>query len=109
LERAGATPLESYEVTTACCAAVTNSIEHAYGPGLAWIEVSGELRDREVGVTIVDSGSWRAPRAERNGRGLRLMEAFSDTVTVTTTDTGTTVALRRKLTIDPTPLTTSPR
>jgi serine phosphatase RsbU (regulator of sigma subunit)/anti-sigma regulatory factor (Ser/Thr protein kinase) len=98
LDDACATPQENYELTVACCEAASNAIEHAYGPSAASIEVSTALRDREVEITVVDCGRWRPPRGQHRGRGLSLIEAFTDTMDVTSTTDGTTLSMRRTLT-----------
>ena len=88
---------EIAEVVTACGEAATNAIEHAGARGSASFEVSGQVDGREVQITIRDYGAWRTPREGDHGRGLSLMRALMDTVQVTPTPEGTTVALRRRL------------
>jgi anti-sigma regulatory factor (Ser/Thr protein kinase) len=44
---------------------------------------------------VVDTGRWRAPRGRFRGRGITLMRALSDEVTIDRTDTGTRVRIRR--------------
>jgi anti-sigma regulatory factor (Ser/Thr protein kinase) len=78
-------------VTEACA----NSVEHAYGPGDASIQVRAALVDGEATVTIRDRGAWREPRGENRGRGIPVMRAFMDDVAIDSGDDGTTVELRR--------------
>ena len=80
-------------VTEACA----NSVEHAYGPGDATLDLRAELVDDEATVTIRDRGGWREPRGENRGRGIPVMREFMDDVAIETGDDGTTVDLRRRL------------
>jgi serine phosphatase RsbU (regulator of sigma subunit)/anti-sigma regulatory factor (Ser/Thr protein kinase) len=80
-------------VTEACA----NSVEHAYGPGDASIQVRAALADGEATVTIRDRGGWREPRGENRGRGIPVMRAFMDDVSIEAGDQGTTVELRRRM------------
>ena len=80
-------------VTEACA----NSVEHAYGPGDATIEVRAALVDGEAIVTVRDHGDWREPRAGNRGRGIPLMREFMDQVSIDTGGDATTVELRRRI------------
>jgi len=53
--------------------------------------------DDDVLVRVRDYGSWRQPRGQNRGRGLKLMETLMDEVNVRREQTGTTVELRRTL------------
>jgi PAS domain S-box-containing protein len=89
---------ESYEIILACNEAFANSVEHAYGPGDASVEVEAALAEGIVSVTVRDFGRWRAPRGDHRGRGLSLMESVMDSVTVRThPDEGTEVQMTRRL------------
>jgi anti-sigma regulatory factor (Ser/Thr protein kinase) len=87
--------LEISEVLTACGEAATNAIEHAGAGGP--FEMSGRLAGGVVEIEVRDFGAWREPREGDRGRGLSLMRALMDTVSVTPTPEGTTVRLRRSL------------
>jgi anti-sigma regulatory factor (Ser/Thr protein kinase) len=80
-------------VTEACA----NSVEHAYGPRDATIDLRAELTDGEAIVTVHDRGGWREPRGENRGRGIPVMKEFMDDVAIDTDDHGTTVGLRRRI------------
>jgi anti-sigma regulatory factor (Ser/Thr protein kinase)/putative methionine-R-sulfoxide reductase with GAF domain len=80
-------------VTEACA----NSVEHAYGPGDASIELRAALVDGEATVTVRDSGGWREPGGENRGRGIPVMKEFMDDVVIDAGDDGTTVELRRRI------------
>ena len=97
LQHAGGGEQEIAEITTACSEAATNAIEHAGSSDDEPFEVTGRIRERQVGITVRDFGAWRASRAGDQGRGLSLMRALMDTVDVTPTPEGTTVRLERAL------------
>jgi anti-sigma regulatory factor (Ser/Thr protein kinase)/putative methionine-R-sulfoxide reductase with GAF domain len=80
-------------VTEACA----NSVEHAYGPGDASIQLKADLVDGLATVTIRDRGAWREPRGENRGRGIPVMREFMDDVSIDAEDQGTTVELRRRI------------
>ena len=92
------------DVLLATSEAVSNSIEHAYRsrvPGL--VEVEGWLRAvangyRRVELTVRDYGSWRpVPVYEENRRrGIPLMRACMDEVSIEGTDHGTEIKLRSR-------------
>jgi len=84
-----------YDITLATGEACTNAIEHAYAPGVASFDLEAMCRDDDVVVTVRDYGSWRPPRGQNRGRGLKLMETLMDEVKVRREQTGTTVELRR--------------
>jgi anti-sigma regulatory factor (Ser/Thr protein kinase) len=77
--------------------ACANSIEHAYGPADATIELRAALVDGIATVTIRDHGEWREPRGGNRGRGIPIMQEFMDDVSIERTEHGTTVELRRRL------------
>jgi serine phosphatase RsbU (regulator of sigma subunit)/anti-sigma regulatory factor (Ser/Thr protein kinase) len=77
--------------------ACANSIEHAYGPGDATIELRAALVDGIATVTIRDRGEWREPRGGNRGRGIPIMREFMDDVSIERTEHGTMVELRRRL------------
>jgi serine phosphatase RsbU (regulator of sigma subunit)/anti-sigma regulatory factor (Ser/Thr protein kinase) len=82
-------------IALACSEACANAVEHAYGPGDANLEVRAE-RDRDsVEVTVRDGGTWRPPRGS-GGRGIGIMRAFMDDVSIAPTDEGTTVRLTKR-------------
>jgi anti-sigma regulatory factor (Ser/Thr protein kinase) len=85
------------EITIAASEASANAIEHAYGPGQGTFSVRVERTADAVEVRVTDSGSWRAPRGEQRGRGLKIMKAAMDTVEIARADRGTNIVMRRKL------------
>jgi PAS domain S-box-containing protein len=97
LHAAGATELETYEITLTVCEAAGNAIEHAYGPGDATFDVEATFADGELVATVRDRGSWREHRGAHRGRGLRIIEGLMDDVEVSTEESGTVVRMRRRL------------
>jgi PAS domain S-box-containing protein len=98
LTQCGASDDENHQVVLACNEAVSNAIEHAYGPGDGSVVMNAALSEGEVSITVRDYGRWREPRGENRGRGLSLMEAVMDSVSVVTkTNEGTEVRMVRKL------------
>jgi len=89
---------ESNDIILACNEVFSNSIEHAYGPGDGTVEMDAALADHEISIVVRDFGSWREPRGENRGRGLNLVEAVMDAVTVVRdAREGTEVRMVRKL------------
>lgn len=99
LREAGATDEECYEVVVCCSEAVTNAVEHAYGPGEAQFQVTCDLTDGSVSLMVRDWGSWREARGRDRGRGLDLVGALMDESRVEHSDAGTQVWMRRRLTV----------
>ncbi|MFN8031857.1 MAG: ATP-binding protein [Mycobacterium sp.] len=88
------------DVVLAVNEALANAAEFAYLriPGVGTLDVEA-VPDRDAAtltVTITDQGCWRepAPATQRRGRGIPLMRALADDVTIDTSALGTTVCLR---------------
>jgi anti-sigma regulatory factor (Ser/Thr protein kinase) len=97
LNEVGVDPEALYDITLATGEACTNAIEHAYAPGEANFDLEAHRGDDDVLVIVRDYGSWRRPRGQNRGRGLKLMETLMDQVIVRRESTGTSVELRRSL------------
>jgi serine phosphatase RsbU (regulator of sigma subunit)/anti-sigma regulatory factor (Ser/Thr protein kinase) len=97
LTEAGTSRRDVHAIKVACGEACANAIEHAYRPGDAAFRIEASRRDSDVLITVRDFGEWRAPRGTDRGRGLPLMEALMDSVSVDPSSDGTTVRLRRRL------------
>lgn len=78
--------------------ACANTIEHAYvdGPGLGEVDVRAEYtRNGTVTVRVSDHGHWRAQsNSGHRGRGIALMRATMESVTIDSGRSGTTVTMR---------------
>ena len=92
----GANDEERYELTVALSDACANAVEHAYGPADATFAIGAELVDGEVVIEVRDEGRWRSPRGVNRGRGLQLMNAFTDSLEIDKSERGTHVRMRRK-------------
>jgi serine phosphatase RsbU (regulator of sigma subunit)/anti-sigma regulatory factor (Ser/Thr protein kinase) len=100
LLRAGATELEAYELLTACGEAATNAIRHASGPLRSEFELEAAIVEDGVEICVRDHGSWRERRGDVGGRGLPIIEAYVDELTITPSPSGTEVRMRRRLSRD---------
>jgi anti-sigma regulatory factor (Ser/Thr protein kinase) len=85
------------EITIAVNEACANTIEHAYGPSRGRFTVRAERRNGCIEVTVRDQGRWRPPRGENRGRGLKIIDAAMDEVSMRAGSTGTAVTMRRML------------
>jgi anti-sigma regulatory factor (Ser/Thr protein kinase) len=98
LHAAGASDAEQYEITLSVCEAAGNAIEHAYGPADAEFRLEVRVHGQELTADVRDDGSWREPRGEERGRGLKIIDGLMDEVEVLPDDVGTVVRMRRMLT-----------
>jgi PAS domain S-box-containing protein len=81
--------------------ACTNAVEHGHrhSPGET-ISLRAEAMASDLRLTIADTGRWQAPRPEASlhrGRGLALMRALMQQVTVTPSPAGTTVEMHTRI------------
>jgi anti-sigma regulatory factor (Ser/Thr protein kinase) len=98
LEQSAASESEVYAIVMACSEACTNAIEHAGAPAEETIAFAAVLHEGSVEITVRDRGRWRDHRPPSvQGRGLELIEALMDDVSVQPGDDGTTVRLRRRI------------
>lgn len=98
LRAVGVAPGFRQEMVLALNEAAANAVEHAYRPGDGRVHVEADLREGVLHVLVRDWGRWRPARAVGGGRGLSLMDTLTDELTVTTTELGTDVVMRRALT-----------
>jgi serine/threonine-protein kinase RsbW len=90
---------EDHDATVlACSEAVANAIEHGYsGQPDGVVDVLATIGPGQLRIRIRDRGRWRpANRRLERGRGLHLVRALMDHVTVDHR-TGTVVTMRRRL------------
>jgi anti-sigma regulatory factor (Ser/Thr protein kinase)/putative methionine-R-sulfoxide reductase with GAF domain len=98
LGEAGASKPEIEDISLACAEACANSVEHAYAPGPAKLELEAAVAiDGEAVLHVRDFGNWREARGTNRGRGMLLMKGLMDTVEIDAGDGGTTVRLARRL------------
>jgi anti-sigma regulatory factor (Ser/Thr protein kinase) len=93
----GIPPEAALSLLIAAGEALSNAIEHAYGPGGGPMELDALREDDRITITVRDHGQWRPARGTNRGRGFRLMEAMVDEVAVAHEREGTEVRLRRRI------------
>src|SRR5215470_11742318 len=98
LSAAGATVEDATDILIVVGEAVSNAVEHAYGPRGGDIEVRLELTPPDVFITVRDHGQWRPQRGHGRGHGMRLIQQCSDEAQFDGGSTGTIVRIRRRLT-----------
>ncbi len=100
LESEGATKDEVHDIVLASWEACANAMEHPMGPTAKEISLHAKESDREVQVSVRDSGLWlERSRVAREGRGfgIRLIEALMDDVEIERNPRETVVMMRRHL------------
>ncbi|WP_328617359.1 SpoIIE family protein phosphatase [Amycolatopsis sp. NBC_00355] len=89
------------DVLVAAGEACANAVEHAYvSGGGANAHLSASLTGARLVVTITDRGRWKQPPPDNHvlrGRGVPMMEALADAVTVRRASEGTTVTLEWRI------------
>ena len=101
LTRAGLDSEQTLDVLIAVGEAVANSIEHGHREHL---EGTVSLRATAVAdrlhLTVVDTGSWKTPTSDPNshrGRGIALMRALMQDVSIEPSETGTTIHMHTRI------------
>ena len=101
LTRAGVDSEQTLDVLIAVGEAVANSIEHGHRERL---EGTVSLRATAVAdrlhLTVVDTGSWKPSQPDPNshrGRGIALMRALMQDVTIEPSETGTTIHMHTRI------------
>jgi anti-anti-sigma factor len=97
LDQNGATADEVMSILLASGEACANAIEHAYGPADGEVRIAAVVDSGTVELSVRDSGRWRPPRGQDRGRGVDMMHALMDDVTVAHEEAGTTVQLALRL------------
>lgn len=77
--------------------AVSNAVEHAYGPRGGPVFVGLEYTPPNIIIMVRDHGHWRPSRGVGRGHGTILIRQCSDDVDIERSPTGTTVRCRRRL------------
>ena len=101
LTAVGVSQEQSLDVLIAVGEALANSIEHGHRDRPdGTVRLCATALPDTVFVTIADSGTWK-PRAEvpalHRGRGIALMEALMQDVTIDSQRTGTTVRMNARI------------
>jgi anti-sigma regulatory factor (Ser/Thr protein kinase) len=96
LRENGVSEGDMQDILVACGEACNNAIEHGTAPMGGTFSIDAEI-DGELRFVVKNKGGWRARREDGGGRGLPVMEALMDEVTVDRTGGTIEVQLRRKL------------
>lgn len=81
----------------ACANAIEHGHRHAPGQG---VRLRAEALVDNLRLTVADSGRWKVPQPELNahrGRGVALMRAMMQQVTITPGPSGTTVDMQMRI------------
>jgi anti-sigma regulatory factor (Ser/Thr protein kinase) len=100
LDRRGVGRNDTVEIVLASSEACANAMEHPRGVERSAIEVDARRRPREVEIVVRDFGTWAsepAPGERTRGRGLAMIRALMDDVSVVAGPQGTSVTMRRRL------------
>ena len=84
------------DVVLACWEAMSNVLQHAYRGARGPLDMRASVRDQTLTVSIVDNGQWRTPDADGDGdrgQGLRLIQALTDALDLSSRGGGTTLTL----------------
>lgn len=101
LARCDLPPNTVQNVLVAAGEACANAIEHGHrhNPGEA-VRLRAEALVDDLRLTVADSGRWKVPQPEENahrGRGVALMRAMMQHVTITPGPSGTTVDMQMRI------------
>jgi CheY-like chemotaxis protein/anti-sigma regulatory factor (Ser/Thr protein kinase) len=98
LREAGAERDEAHDLVMAANEAWQNALEHGTGFARTTVDVDLEVADGQVAITVRDAGRReRSPSDPDRGRGIELMRALADEVSLDLAPHGSTVRLRRAL------------
>jgi len=99
LQEAGATGRELFEIQLATTEAFANAVEHPEEPTSHLVEIEGTVTNRNVTLSVRDSGRWQDESSdkEEGGLGLAIMDELMDSVVVEPFDGSTVVTMQRQL------------
>lgn len=85
-------------VVLAVSEAAANAVEHAYGcDGAGIVTVMARFAGDRLEITVRDAGAWREPRPDTDrGRGLSIMRASVDDVSIEHEDAATVVRMSQR-------------
>jgi anti-sigma regulatory factor (Ser/Thr protein kinase) len=85
------------DVVLAAGEAAGNAIEHAYRGADGSVRLRAYVSERQLVIEVGDSGRWRLEGDPERGRGLGIMRALVDHVSIESTRSGTNVRLELAL------------
>ncbi len=81
------------DVVLAAGEATGNAIEHAYCGATGSVNLRAYVRESRLFIEVSDSGRWKLDGDPERGRGLGIMRALVDRVSIESTHGGTNVRL----------------
>ncbi|WP_191093892.1 ATP-binding protein [Nocardia colli] len=96
LDRAQVRADQGVDIVLAVSEACTNAVEHGHQGDGGVIRLRVWILNDRLRVTVADTGRWQPPPASAQpyrGRGLPVMQALMDSVTVTPGPSGTVVEM----------------
>lgn len=96
LDRSQVRADQGVDIVLAVSEACTNAVEHGHHGDGGVIRLRVWILDDRLRVTVADTGSWQPPTASEQpyrGRGLPVMRALMDSVTITPDSSGTVVEM----------------
>jgi anti-sigma regulatory factor (Ser/Thr protein kinase) len=81
------------DVVLAAGEAASNAIEHAYRDAGGSVNLRAYVREARLFIEVSDTGRWRLDGDPERGRGLGIMRALVDRVSIESTHGGTNVRL----------------
>jgi anti-sigma regulatory factor (Ser/Thr protein kinase) len=81
------------DVVLAAGEAASNAIEHAYREAGGSVNLRAYVREARLFIEVSDTGRWRLDGDPERGRGLGIMRALVDRVSIESTHGGTNVRL----------------
>jgi PAS domain S-box-containing protein len=98
LHMAGVDADQSLKVLIAAGEALANAIEHGHRNTKGFVRLRATALADRLHVTVADAGSWKTPVvAAHRGRGISLMRALMQDVSIHPLDDGTTVHMQAKI------------
>lgn len=85
------------DILLAAGEAAGNAIEHAYRDQSGKVRLVAYVAEQRLVVEVRDSGRWRLDGDPERGRGLGIMRALVDRVSIESTRSGTSVRLELRL------------
>ncbi|KWX67264.1 SpoIIE family protein phosphatase [Mycobacterium sp. NAZ190054] len=100
LNAVGLSQEQTLDVLIAVGEALANAIEHGHRERQGRVRLRAMALPDTVYLTVTDSGTWKAPAqvpALHRGRGITLMRALMQDVTIDSQHTGTTVRMQTRI------------
>ncbi|HEY4611217.1 MAG TPA: ATP-binding protein, partial [Ilumatobacteraceae bacterium] len=93
----GANSDETHDVVLAVGELASNACIHASPMAVGTLSVDARMVEGVVHVVVGDEGRWRPPADRGGGRGLTIVRAVADTLSIESDDHGTRAHIERAL------------